>query len=420
MNKRIWWLHPVVLYAGVTLLALAAYALPEEVYALIYGAEKCITKEHLLLYGVMLLLFAVGYGLSGRGRYSGVLLRASHVDAFDEERAEIASLHSAYRCLYAVCVGAYALWYGNFLRIHGAAVLGWLSSADALSAAMYTMREQAGRITGITTFTELSMVVLPLGLWLLRRGDASLRASIRWQLGLLVALACLRAVAFSERMALLEMLVPGAVMLAVLSAKGRWVKWVPLAAVAVVVAVFGVMEYSRSWLQGYQELYESYGQFVLLRLMGYYANAINAECMMLAHAGPSGLPWHTLMWLWEMPGMAGWYDLLAPSNVPQVFQALLQTWGNPEFNNPGGMLALVLDFGAAFPVVQVIFGYMAGRAYRRCCQGNVLGMLVYAHVFLCLVELPRFFLLGASRSFIVGVGLLVVIILAQFRKRRGR
>lgn len=415
MNKRIWWLHPVLVYAGVTLLAVAAHALPEEVYLLIYGAEKCIAPQHLWLYGGMLLLFAAGYALSGRGRYSGVLLRASHVDAFDA--APAASLYSAYRRLYTVCVGAYALWYGNFLRIHGTAVLEWFSSAEALSAAMYTMREQAGRITGLTTFTELGMVALPLGLWL-ARCDAACRGRIRWQLAVLLGLACFRAVAFSERMALLEMLVPGAVVLAVLSEKGCWVKWLPLAAVAGVVLLFGALEYSRSWMHGYQELYESYGQFALLRLMGYYANAINAECMMLTHAGPSGLPWHTLMWLWELPGMAQLYESLAPSHVPQVFQALLQTWGNPEFNNPGGMLALVLDFGVLSPLVQLAFGYMTGRAYRRCIQGNVLGVLVYAYVFLCLVELPRFFLLGASRSFIAGVGLLAVILFVQYGERR--
>ena len=60
MNKRIWWLHPVLIYAGVTLLAVAAHALPEEVYLLIYGAEKCIAPQHLWLYGGMLLLFAAG------------------------------------------------------------------------------------------------------------------------------------------------------------------------------------------------------------------------------------------------------------------------------------------------------------------------------------------------------------------------
>src|SRR5262249_23742722 len=57
---------------------------------------------------------------------------------------------------------------------------------------------------GVTTATQFAVAAVPLGTWLFFRGERHLI----WPIGLLLTVATARAVAFSERLAIIELLLP--------------------------------------------------------------------------------------------------------------------------------------------------------------------------------------------------------------------
>ena len=79
---------------------------------------------------------------------------------------------------------------------------------------------------------------------------------------------------------------------------------------------------------------------------------------------------------------------------------MLTQYGNPEFNNPGGLAVPVIDFG---PVGALVFfliaGVVIGFAYRSWRQGNPVGLLVYPVFFTGLLELPRYLYWTEGRVF---------------------
>ena len=94
-------------------------------------------------------------------------------------------------------------------------------------------------------------------------------------------------------------------------------------AVVMLVILFGAFEYSRSWLRFYSSVYDSFPEFIISRITGYYTNAINTECMYLSYSDMAVIPYRSIEWLWDIPGLSGLYDAIAPANVTQTFSSVL-------------------------------------------------------------------------------------------------
>ena len=155
----------------------------------------------------------------------------------------------------------------------------------------------------------------------------------------------------------------------------------------------------------------SFIQFVVNRFLGYYTIAINTECTYLQVGNPNWYPHNLLQFLWNLPLF---------NRVPPLFDKIgfnvLYVYGNEEFNNPGGMLVAVKDFGLIGVPFSFLLGRIAGSLYKSFRKGFLLGIIFYSIFFLSIIELPRYYYWGNNRAFFVLIGMFIVF--AKLRKIR--
>lgn len=382
-------------------------------YVVEYSSRKWITAGYMgLCFLALFLLWAgVFFGRNGELRKRTVQVKRD---------LEAGRVLRAFWVVTMACLLAYAIWYVRFISLHG--IGGFLSAfnADELSRNMYVYRSNSGSIPGVTSFTEFGVVSAILGAYCLNSDDLDRKRARNVIAVLFVVLvfAYIRARLNSERLAVIELLVTFAVAWMGTSKKPITAvdRWLPLAAVAALVMVFGAFEYSRSWLTHYINYYDSFWDFITMRLFGYYTNASNTEAMYVANGVTSIVPYWSIQWFWQMPGMDAVYSAVAPVDVPLVYGTLLSVLANPEFNNPGGVLTFYKDFWAfGFPLY-FLLGYLVGKAYGKFRRGELVGLALYPVFFLMLAELPRYFYLGVNRGFVVMIGLFLFWLIAVYQR----
>ncbi|WP_171110357.1 MULTISPECIES: O-antigen polymerase [Streptomyces] len=245
---------------------------------------------------------------------------------------------------------------------------------------------------------------------------------------MLLLLATVRALIHAERLALLEVITPMIVLAAVLAPRPRTRirlpspsrpssdrKWAlaPLAAPALLICVFGTFEYTRSWNDYYSRQGGSYQEFVVHRLGGYYATPANNFGVLRTYLAPHlELPYYTMKFLWNFPGLHLFIDrpLLLGIEPESGWKAALFRYANPEFNNEGGILPSVVDYGPFGAVVfWGVLGYGLGRCYRALRAGHPGALLLYSVLFIGTVELARYFYWGQGRAI---PGILAAVLLS--------
>ena len=88
----------------------------------------------------------------------------------------------------------------------------------------------------------------------------------------------------------------------------------------------------------------------------------------------------------------------------------MEVYANPEYNNPGGLLIAVSDFGLIGLLFSFFLGRFFGSMYMSFRNGQLLGFILYPACFLCMLELPRYFYFSGNRAFYVIIGMLVIYI----------
>lgn len=411
-TKKIWWLNPVGIYGLLLILVVYAYNVKDTRYIAIYRTTKYITTKYLILYFACFLLFVIGYNFAKR--YIVVFGNKTRISIslFDYKAIDWKEMIRTYYVLYTLTIFAYIIWFVNFGLNGGISQLMLLSNLGNLNYTLQLIHRNSSHISGITTFTELGIVVVALAIMLIKNlDDIHTKNKIRRSLILIIFLSVIRAFVFSERLALIEVLVPIGI-----SLLENWdghshkvlIRLLPILGVISLLLIFGLLEYGRSWSNHYHDYYESYAEFTIDRVSGYYINAINTECAYLTEATPSILPYRTFEWFWKLPFMNTVYAAIAPINVAEKYTSVLATSVNPEFNNPGGMLVFMTDFGLFFPIFYIIYGFFVGRIYVRFLDGDLFGICVYPCIYLTMLELPRFFMLGQSRGLCILLGAIYV------------
>lgn len=396
--------------AIVALLGFFALFQSESGYNNEYNTRKWIDAQYVAVCVISLLLMAIGcyFGNNSKKAY------------FTRPGTRGLNLDRIVSCFYTasfICILAYAVWYLNFALQNGVSAFLSVFSASEMNKNMYLFRANSGRIAGITSFTAAGVVMAIIGALLLQRTEiaSEKRTKVVLLLAIVFALALFRAIAFSERLALIELVVPFAISWFINSFRPvrRIEKWIPIFAILGLVLLFGVFEYSRSWLSYYSAIYDSFWDYISIRLFGYYSNAFNTEAMYFQLGEyPNILPYWTIQWLWQMPGFEGVYSAVANPNVANQFSNLLLAYANPEFNNPGGVLTFFKDYSFAGFVLYFILGYVIGRSYQGAIGSYFTSQLLYPIYYLTLLELPRYFYLGVNRGFVVVVMVLLVVVIS--------
>jgi len=81
------------------------------------------------------------------------------------------------------------------------------------------------------------------------------------------------------------------------------------------------------------------------------------------------------------------------------FMGLLEFGANPEFNNWGGLLAPIVDFGVTGGLAYwAVMGLVTGYLYNLYLRKHPLGMCMYPVVYLALTEVPRYLYWSEGRA----------------------
>ena len=140
----------------------------------------------------------------------------------------------------------------------------------------------------------------------------------------------------------------------------RWLLTIlPLGAVFLLYALFSFSEFFRSWSDFYSQRQDSFLWFSLIRLVGYYATAMNNGAALLQELHSNPIPYLTIEWFWKFPVLKNFltYSDLTGVDPETHYIALLKSAVNPEFNNPSGIFPVVMDYGL---IGALVFWFCAG------------------------------------------------------------
>jgi hypothetical protein len=278
------------------------------------------------------------------------------------------------------------------------------------------LKRQFATITGVTTFTQFGMAYVVVAVLLLRQRPDRRQGR---RLATVLGLGLVRAFLLTERLAILELVVPAVAVVAMdLSARGsaptrRIVRLAPVLLIPVVIVVFGLFEYSRSWVYYSANTPQSYGRFTVSRLAGYYVTAYNnGEIALRFERHPGRVPYASLQAVWTAPGveqldgyaiLAGRVEAAQERVEPKI---VLRQYGNPEFNSPSGLAIPFVDYGTAGGLVFLfVTGTAIGAVYQRRQEGRITAVILYPVLATGLFELPRllYWTLGRATPSIVAL-----------------
>lgn len=390
--RGLWWLSPTGAVAFVVpATLLLAWVLPDPTYRALWRTPKALDggTTALLLSGTLLFMTAGLLPLFGGRRPR----RAAWPSLTDDQYR---LLLRASRWLLGLTLFGYAAFLFSGIR-NGASlqmIVAALVRQDTFTASLESVFTT---VPGVTTLTQVGIAYVTVATILLLRGPAP---GATTGMVLVFGLATVRSFILSERLAILELLIPvvAVVAMAKTTSGRRWVRVSvragPALVVPIVFLVFGFFEYSRSWVFYRETSGGSFFDFVVERLAGYYATAYNNGQLALLHeAAPDRVPYRTLEALWTAPGVEqlNLYATLSPGHGPGEFQEVLARYGNPEFNNPCGVCDPFVDWGPLGGlIILALLGLLLGSTYVSFANSHAVGLLLYPPLVTGLLELPRY------------------------------
>jgi hypothetical protein len=309
--------------------------------------------------------------------------------------------------LFVCTLLAYAVWFQVLLQ--NPALM-----ADIVAGERSNVRDVATTLPGITTMTQFG-VAFVIAYAAMRASRA--RPLAWWEhaafIGVFV-LGAIRAVAWSERLAVIELVVSYIVARMAYTRVMRERTWslataIPLIAPVLLYVAFTGTEYFRSWSYFVNE-YDSVWEFAFERLMAYYATASNNGIGLLVEnrLWPEYTGRYAAEWLYLMPGVG---DALRETmgDVTSQYLYFLSRFARPEFNNQSGLFPMVFDIGYAGSMLYfVAAGALVGALWDGWRRQTRPGVLFYPIAMMFLVELLRFNYFASSRFFPVASALALI------------
>ncbi|MDJ0950183.1 MAG: O-antigen polymerase [Alphaproteobacteria bacterium] len=390
-----WWMKPHIAAVSVMVPVVSAAAyLSEDWYGLRGGAPKYLGHYTLAIIIFAVLAFALGAWLFARP--------TSHerVSAGESTAAGVIDrdiLHIVFYAASCVTLLGYLLWFREFLGNPGLI----LPLLQGQKGAMYAAMQLAERIPGITSVVNLGLICFVLLASMERLTGERPRTMCYLLAAILLFFVVARVFLYSERMALLETLVPVVLIYIASARRGhRFFSLLPFIILPIFCLYFGLTEYFRSWPY-FQETESSFAGFILSRLLVYYVTALNNGAGFFLTHGPAYVPVETAIWIWKFP----------VESVSELFRAILEPEegaysiflmyrADPAFNNPSGIFAPFIDFGTGIGLlVWFGLGCVSGRLYHGFVRGQLGSCLLYPTWFIGILELPRIFYWGSPRYF---------------------
>jgi hypothetical protein len=260
-------------------------------------------------------------------------------------------------------------------------------------------------VPGVTTLTQCSIVAVLLGLMPVVWNSPRVKLVIAG----IFSITFFRAMLLSERLALIELVIGAFLVLFRLMVLGRahsprvilGLKLAPVLGPIVLLLMFGTFEYFRSY-QFYKNRFNNVAEFTIWRISAYYTTGLNNGALIHKEWDHWPLPFQSVTAFWAFPLVKYSpfsYQKLTGIDPDLKYDDLLRFKAVEEYNNDGGLLAPLNDFGEiGMCVFWLFFGVLAGLAHRSYLRGHIVGLCFYPLFFLTILETPRFIYLTMSRT----------------------
>lgn len=403
----VWWMRPWGLAVGVLipLMALIWLAGADSIHDL-GVANHLATLPIFALIG-LLVVIAIG-AFVGRN----VRLPYCHAPSFSDRALDIAGI---------LTIFGYIVWFIPLATNPGIALKIFVGDHGAA----YQARQALNSIPGITTLTECGIAYVVAFGTRVRDGSRPRRRRFSWYLYGIFALGLLRVFVNSERLAMLELVVPFAVVVgpfwASKSRKRQLIlRFLPYVSVIGLLFTFAATEYFRSWINFYGSQSSSLLAFSARRLAQYYTLAVNTGLTALAITNPGlHVPYFSLIWLYKLPVVG--VSIMHAMGAVDPTSKVLTLYGDPEFNNFSGLIGYIWDFGWFGGVLFLgLIGILMGSSLRGFeSHKGWLGCL-YPVFFMALVAMIRVPYLTSGRMFVAVFTLIIMTIVSVSGERRRR
>lgn len=298
--------------------------------------------------------------------------------------------------LFWLAFGGYLVMMGGVIS-RPAVLISFLTGG----ASTYDVLELKGRIAGISTLTQASVAYVPLYFYIFRE---PVRGLDRYKvfLAVLVALTALRSFIFAERLALVEVILPWALMAVRfrhVPRRSLLLTLGPFAAIPPLIGFFIANEYNRSWETHYVNLYDNIFDFALERLAMYYSTALNNGAGLLTIMGwGAGDAVFTFDWLVKFPIVGEFARPLIGDG--DGYTLFLAQFGDPEFNNPSGIFVHFYEWGWFALLLAACMGWLLARSYAGWRSGDGFWCCAHAVLLVSLLEILRVPNLFSGRNFV--------------------
>lgn len=408
-----WWVHPawmILLTCGTT--ATLAVRLPDEAYQA-WGVQKYLSPSlSFILFGCVAALL-LGSVLFNHRQSGPLQLTFSSRD--------VIVLKQLQKVFMLLTVTGYALW-AYFALSNGVGILNLSAVIERVPGAISGLKGMSRPVGGLTTLVQFGPLAVSLG-FVLRRLKVAGRGYVA-----IILLAGFRTIFYAERLALLEVLLPLAVLWSLTSWPSRrrraLIRWAPLILLPIGLALFAASEYLRSWIFYQRTSDLPFLAWVVDRVAAYYATAYNNGALFIdASSSVPSLPYFSVQAFWNVPLLETVFQHPGIQGLPPDawWEQTLANHANSEFTNSGSFLISYGELGGVALLLWLGAGLIFGRVFARMQQGDPVAVLGYAVVFVGLLELPRFtyWTLGRATPVLLGILLLARVGLSWRRDSSG-
>lgn len=398
----IWWLHPgkLILFFMFPIYLFVGFVVPGLWPELIVLRSRVyMDGEYVILGAGSLLVLGVAAILGSR-----IVWKQGPVRLYDINQRFMVAIG-------ALSVMAYGIWFWPVIQ----------------RGQLFLSRDELNQTPGVTSFTQLGVPYVICYLYATRRAGQQLSGPVHWLFKLIIFLTVARVYIQSERLALIEVLVPAAVLVLAYYVPRRPTartlfeavrKYGPFLGIPLLFVFFGATEVVRSWTSYSQTQDISLVDFVISRVATYYYTALNNGAGMLAtSAWPDFEFLFIFEWIYRLPFGVGAFVWESLGRHEMPHEDFLARFGDPEFNNMSGIYPIFFDVGIVAGIAYfAALGLGMGIAYNQAKQGRPLGTLIFPSLIVACTEVLRIMYLNNTRCFLVLIGALLAS--TQLRPRR--
>jgi oligosaccharide repeat unit polymerase len=414
MLQSFYWLNPIWVLSAILL---PIYALTYFFDYTIANTYSYINSQYYIFGFVLLLCIGIGVAMALMLN-AGDAGPAARVDAaavagpFLAEPQTVLRIRRFFFIFTTLAILGYLVWFLDVL-VHPELLLNILLGESS------NIRGEVSTIPGITTLTQFGVPAV-IAFMLLYISGTKMKIE-KYLLAFLLLLTVMRVILWSERLALIELLLPaGLLFVHALKPEQRLAKKIlriaPVVGLLFLIAFFATCEYFRSWSAAYSQQYQSFTQFILSRMISYYATSVNNGVGFLStnETWPYFNGQLLLGFAYKMPILK---DMLQQANMVNEFDYFLENYANVEFNNPCGLFIAVAELGVLGSLIFFTgYGFLLGKYYRLFMAGDFVALIFYPLMFLSLLELFRIFYFSDARAVYVMVGCLGLTLFAKKKR----